>query len=90
MSKVPQARERIRNLHKLLEVVVLDLREIETMLHRKKAVRKAAPRSKKMTPELANRIRQFAQRNSDASLQDIATRFSVNSGRVSEVLHGKR
>lgn len=90
MSKIPQARERIQALHLLLEAAVGELCEIEEMLYRKKAVRKAAVRSRRMTPELAAQIQAFATRNSDASLQEIATRFNVNAGRVSEVLHGYR
>ena len=90
MSNIPLARKRIKTLQNLLTVIVMDLEEIEKMLNRKKPVRKAAPRSKRMTPEFAAQIRKFAQRNSKASLQEIATRFNVNSGRVSEALNGAR
>jgi len=88
MSNIPLARKRLKTLQHLLTVVVMDLEEIEKMLKRKEPVRKAAPSSKRMTPEVAAQIRKFAQRNSKASLQEIATRFNVNSGRVSEALNG--
>lgn len=52
---------------------------------------KRGPRgSVRMTPEIAQEIRAFRATHPDISQQKIAELFHVNSGRVSEALHGKR
>ena len=43
-----------------------------------------------MTPELKQRIRDFAKAHPRKDQQDIATEFNVNAGRVSEILSGHR
>lgn len=98
MSDIPSARQSIMELvTALLEgekfsnsKLADELMAIEAMLYRKAPVRRASVNSQKMTPELAKSIRVFAARNEDMPLQQIAQKFGVNSGRVSEVLHGER
>lgn len=41
-------------------------------------------------PATAAAIRAYCARHPDADLQDVAHRFGVNIGRVSEALHGRR
>jgi hypothetical protein len=97
MSNIPLAREKIAALsfsmvHGLVDEddILDELDEILALLWRKAPVRRAAATSSKMTAEMAEAIRAFAKRNEDVSLQQIAIRFGVNAGRVSEALHGER
>lgn len=43
-----------------------------------------------ITPSLCRAVREYAQENSSAPYREIADRFDVNIGRVSEILFGKR
>jgi len=43
-----------------------------------------------MTPALRQKIKTFAKANPTFSQMQIAEKFNVNSGRVSETLRGKR
>ena len=56
---------------------------------RKPCVRRAKPRFRKLTPEDAQRIRNYADENPDASYLDIAAACATNPGRVSEALNYK-
>jgi hypothetical protein len=53
-------------------------------------LRGACRASRSMTPELAVRIRTMKAENPDMTSQQIADALGVNSGRVSEALHGLR
>jgi hypothetical protein len=66
--------------------LIVKLKAVKELSYRRTTIRRAPPQSQPMTPELAVQIRAFAQRNKDMSFQDIANRFRVNSGRVSEAL----
>jgi hypothetical protein len=52
--------------------------------------RRASAKSPRMTEELQMRIEEFAERHVNYSYMDIASRFGVSTGRVSEALSGKR
>ena len=65
------------------------LYDLARATYRNPPVRKAPPRSRKMTPALAAAIRDYAARYPVASLQQIALEFRVNDGRVSEALNHK-
>ena len=88
MSDIPRARELlIQTLDD--ESGQLDRELIEealTLLWRVPPVRKAAPTSRKMTPKLGEEIRTYASKNPKAAFQDIADKFDVNPGRVSEAM----
>lgn len=62
----------------------LDL--IEARLHRRSPTRRAKVTSARMTPALADRIRQMAVENREMPMHEIAAALKVNVGRVSEVL----
>ncbi|SDQ77490.1 hypothetical protein SAMN02787020_1929 [Brevundimonas sp. 374] len=83
---IPEIRERLRelaNLHNMDE-----LRELADEMHRNPPAKARAPvRSQKLTPELAQEIRDYARANPQAHQQDIAEHFGVNHGRVSEALN---
>lgn len=59
-------------------------------LRRNVSAPRKPPRSASMTPQLAQAIRDYAKANPNLTQDDVARHFKVNSGRVSEVLHGKR
>lgn len=97
MSNIPVAREHLQGLAKKLVTGAITksqaAREIRTtmrLLVRKSPVRRA-PRAKRyVTRRLAAEICVFARQHPAMHLQDIATHFGVNAGRVSEILNGKR
>lgn len=69
---------------------VPELTLIADALRRRRPSAPAKPSSRKATDELRDQIRAFARANIGMSQQEIAHRFGVNAGRVSEALHGKR
>lgn len=71
-------------------LVADDLRRLAEASFRKPAVRKTRRRLPGLTAELASNIRDYAASNPDKSQLDVANRFSVNPGRVSEALNGLR
>lgn len=85
---IPDARDRLRELADIHEIA--ELREIAEAMYRRSATRRAQTRSPKVTPEMAEEIRQYAADHPDLHQQDIANHFGVNVGRVSEALHHDR
>lgn len=79
----------IPELREMLKGVIRDLRHIERELHRRPILARAKATSTQITPELAKKIVR-AYRGGAVSQWEIARRFNVNQGRVSEVLRGKR
>jgi hypothetical protein len=86
--RIPIARDRLRELADLHEMP--ELRDIADAMYRRSATRRAQTRSPKLTPKLAEKIRQYAAANPDLHQQDIANHFGVNVGRVSDSLHGDK
>jgi predicted metal-dependent phosphoesterase TrpH len=84
---IPEIRERLREL--ATEHGLPELRQLAEETIRRPAVRRAPTRNKTPTPELAERIRNYARRHPRAHQQDIAQHFGVNAGRVSEALNRK-
>ena len=86
-SGIPALRERLRDLaaqHNLPE-----LNDIADQMYRRAHTRRAPTRSPKLTPKMAQDIRDYKAANPTAHQQDIAEVFSVNHGRVSEALEGQ-
>ena len=95
-SNVPQARAQLQELAAALQSGAVDrhqaaagIKAAVALLVRKSPIRRAPP-SKYMTERLKAEICDFARANPNMDLFDIAARFDVNIGRVSEVLNGKR
>lgn len=59
-------------------------------LRKRPPVRKAAPHSASVTPELRKQIETYAAQNPHVPLSYIASLYHVNPGRVSEILAGIR
>ena len=99
MSRVVMARERLEQIADEMQQPLLfpkqiaeygrEIKQLIPELIRAKAIRKASAASVPMSPELAQNIWDDAQRNPDDRLDDIARRWGVVAGRVTEVLQGK-
>jgi hypothetical protein len=66
------------------------LRELEKELYRRKSTRRTKTRSQAFTPDLKRQLRAYSQANPTLSRQQIADRFKVNQGRVTDAILGKR
>lgn len=84
ISGIPAVRDRLRELAD--EHGLEELRDLADQMYRRTARKRAPIRSPKLTPALAQQIRQYAANNPGAHQQDIAEKFGVNHGRVSEAL----
>lgn len=84
---IPAVRDRLRELAD--EYGIDELHDLADQMYRKSAKKRAPVRSPKLTPEMAEEIRQYASDHPDAHQQDIAEKFGVNHGRVSEALDGQ-
>ena len=85
---IPEVRQRLYHLADVLDSG--ELRFLASQLHRRRAGHNGKPASRRMTPELAQAIRTFAQKNPDVTEHAIGVLFGVNQGRVSEALVGFR
>jgi hypothetical protein len=66
------------------------LDHLADQISRRKAVRKAPPRSRSLTPEMKRQIAEEVRANPDKTYHQIAMRWGVNAGRVSEAVAGFR
>ncbi len=82
---IPEIRERLKEL--ALEHDIAELGDIAEELHRNPPVKRAKTKSPPLTPELAKKIRAFADENPNLHQQEIANHFGVNHGKVSEALN---
>jgi hypothetical protein len=92
MSNIPKAREL---LHDALATMPApwhqQVVEALKLMYREPEVKQRAPVEKRPVDAfLAERIRAYVARHPTEQLQDVATAFNVNIGRVSEALHWKR
>lgn len=82
---IPEIRDRMREIAE--ENDMDELNELADQMYRNPPKKRAPVRSPKLTPEMAEEIRQYAAANPDAHQQDIAEKFDVNHGRISEALN---
>lgn len=82
---IPEIRDRLREIAD--EEGLEELHDLADEMHRNSPVRRARPRSAQLTPELAEEIRNYARKNPRMHQRDIAQRFNVNPGRVSEAMN---
>lgn len=86
--KIPEIRDRL--LEKAAEYNDAELLRLANELNRRSPLKRAAPNSKKITPDLRAAIVAYARAHDDAPQANIARVFNVNPGRVSESLRGYR
>lgn len=82
---IPEVRRRLRELAE--EHGIDELSELADAMYRRSPAKRAPNRSPKLTPEMAQEIREYAADHPTAHNQDIAEQFEVNIGRVSESLN---
>jgi hypothetical protein len=91
--KLPDVAKRMREIGELIQAnhpeESAELFELAAEIKRRSGTRAPAA-STKVTPELYEEIREYAEANPTMSHQDIAVIFNVNHGRVSEAINGKR
>ena len=79
---IPELRDRLFEASD--EYGIPELAEIAQEMFRRSPKKRAKTKSQKMTPELAQEIREYAEKHPDLHDQEIADIFDVNHGRVSE------
>lgn len=93
MSDIPQARTLIE------EVLLTDLtpeqrrklRKALALMKREEYVRRASAKPRRIDKFMRSRIRVLADKNPDMTMHEIANEVGLrSSGRISEVMHGKR
>jgi hypothetical protein len=90
-KQLSQAADDLRTGARKPEQVAKLLDYLVTELWRKRSRRKVGKAIRTpITPEMKAEIRLFAREHKDQDLQEIANRFNVNPGRVSEILSGHR
>jgi len=82
---IPQIRERLRELAD--EHGIEELHDLADETYRQSPLRRARNRSAVLTPALAEKIRKFVEKNPTLHQRDVAQRFNVNPGRVSEAIN---
>lgn len=97
MSEIPKAREMLVAVADALtagtttrQAAALALYALLPMLTRDSPVRRAPVKRRPVTRALSAQICAYARQHADAHIDEIAARFDVNPGRVSEILNGKR
>ena len=85
---IPQIRARLFEL--ALEHSLPELAELALETRRRPCVRRAPAYSAPLTASLAREVRRYAAINPDMPYAEIAIRFRINQGRVSEALAGTR
>ena len=89
--KIPKARKILEDAlnYKMDDRVRILILEALTLMHREKYKRVRSPvSSKKITPELRDEIKYYVRSRPKDSSSQVAQRFGVNPGRVSEILAG--
>jgi len=81
---IPEIRSRLREIAD--EYGIEELHDLADETYRNSPVTRASVRSAHFTPELAEDIRVFAARFPKLHQRDVAQKFNVNPGRVSEAL----
>ncbi|GAA0468908.1 hypothetical protein GCM10009096_07280 [Parasphingorhabdus litoris] len=82
---IPQIRDRLRELAD--ELNLEELHDLADEMYRNSPVKRARARSVHLTPELAEEIRVFVRKHPKLHQRDVAQKFNVNPGRVSEALN---
>lgn len=84
---IPEIRARLRELadeHDLEE-----LHDLADETYRRSPIKRASNRSAKLTPKLAEKIRRYVAKHPRLHQRDVAQKFNVNPGRVSEALNNQ-
>ncbi len=83
---IPEIRERLREIAD--EYGIEELHDLADETYRQTPLRRARNKSAKLTPALAEKIRRYVKKNPTMHQRDVAQKFNVNPGRVSESVNG--
>jgi len=83
---IPEIRNRLRELAD--EHGIDELHDLADETYRQSPLRRAKRKSASLTPKLAEKIRKFVNKNPNLHQRDVAQKFNVNPGRVSEAING--
>lgn len=84
---IPEIRSRLREIAD--EYGIDELHDLADETYRNSPVKRASNKSVHLTPELAEEIRIFCDKFPKLHQRDVAQRFNVNPGRVSEALNNQ-
>jgi hypothetical protein len=87
---LPEIEADLKKIAFALNLLSGRLQDLLKEIPRRKPTRRSKPSSTPMTPAIARGIRATAKANPDWSYAEIGKKYNVNTGRVSEVLRGKR
>jgi hypothetical protein len=90
LPEIAQTMKQLAGDPRLPAEISTTLVDLADQMRRRGGGARRTPQSATMTPELADEIRAYHQKNKHLTQTAIARHFNVNSGRVSEALHGKR
>jgi hypothetical protein len=82
---IPEIRARLRELAD--EHGIEELHDLADETYRKSPFKRAKNRSQPLTPILAEKIRRYMEKNPRLHQRDVAQKFNVNPGRVSEAVN---
>jgi hypothetical protein len=81
---------RLPEIQSRLDEIIEELVALRAEISRRPTRKRAAPVSRRITPQLREEIRAFYKKNPKMAFTQIGTIFQVNPGRVSESINGKR
>ena len=93
---IPEIRTRLHEIaesldHDLVTLpVAVELHALAEETKRRRPVRDAPPRARKVTPEIKRQVRDLAARYPKMPIREIGLTLGIDGGRVSEILAGKR
>ncbi|MET0138390.1 MAG: hypothetical protein ABW192_08400 [Sphingobium sp.] len=82
---IPEIRARLREIAD--EHGIEELHDLANETYRSSPFKRANNKSRKLTPKLAEKIRKFVANNPTLHQRDVAQKFNVNPGRVSEAIN---
>lgn len=82
---IPEIRARLRELADIHGIE--ELHDLADETYRNSPIKRGSNRSARLTPKLAEEIRQYVAKFPKLHQRDVAQRFNVNPGRVSEALN---
>jgi predicted transcriptional regulator len=82
---IPEIRERLRELAD--EHGIDELHDLADETYRQSPLKRGKNKSRTLTPKLAQKIRTFVEKNPTLHQRDVAHKFNVNPGRVSEAVN---
>jgi hypothetical protein len=65
------------------------LRVLIDETYRELPMKKAAPRARKVTADIRDRVKEFVPKHLNMTNRDIGAAFNIDGGRITEIMQGK-